>query len=184
MLPTTPLSCFPIPHPNRPAGILQRHLKVGMLPLTNCSKVKGLENKAAEVRSAFQDGSVVTWWRSHVSHTLTSTSLSSPQAFHLIYSSCSDGHHGRGPHKAANKLQDTFSNLGVRPHHRLLHRVTIYLSSTLTRSRTMHGLCRWAAGHAPAGCGMQASCPVIMSLQLYLFVSIRRFAANLQANPM
>lgn len=74
---------------------------------------------------------------------LTSTSLLSPQAFHLIYSSCSGGHHGRGLIKLVIKLQDTFSNPGARP--RLLLCVIVYSCSTLTPSHVVCGLCRWTA---------------------------------------
>ena len=70
--------------------------------------------------------------------------------------------------KLVNKLHDTFSNLGARPH--LLHHATVYSCSTLTPSRTVRSLCRWGAGHALAGCGMQVSCPVIMSLVLIRFL--------------
>jgi hypothetical protein len=95
--------------------------------------------------------------------TLTSTSLSTPQAFHLIRSGCSGGHMDEDFIKLLYKLS-------ACPH--LLHRVTVYSCSTLTPSHTMRGLCRWGAGHAPAGCGMQASCSVITVCLRCLFVSM------------
>jgi hypothetical protein len=72
--------------------------------------------------------------------------------------------------KLVNKLQDTFSNLGARPRHTYIALLST-LCSTLTLPRAMRGICRWGAGHAPVGCGMQASCRLIMSLEFIPFLS-------------
>jgi hypothetical protein len=75
--------------------------------------------------------------------------------------------------KLVNKLQDTFSNLGARPRLALLST----LCSTLTPSCTMRGFYRRGAGHAPVGCGMQASCPLKIHV-LFLFLSFRKVGSQ------